>query len=80
MGTFQMAILLCLNNSTSVSIKDIQESTQLPEKELIKQVQSLIESKLLIIQSDTSSAHKTADEPNTTKVMQITWLVFQKHL
>ena len=70
MGTFQMAILLCLNNSASVSIKDIQESTQLPEKELIKQVQSLIESKLLIIQSET--AQKTGDEPNTTKVMQKT--------
>ena len=49
MGTFQMAILLCFNNSVTLSVKDLQENTQLPEKELVKQVQSLLESKLLII-------------------------------
>ncbi len=49
MGTFQMAILLCFNNSNSLTIKDIQENIQLPEKELIKQIQSLIESKLLVL-------------------------------
>lgn len=49
MGTFQMAILLCFNNSNSLTVKDIQENTQLPEKELVKQVQSLLESKLIMI-------------------------------
>ena len=44
-----MAILLCFNNSNSLTIKDIQENIQLPEKELIKQIQSLLESKLLLL-------------------------------
>lgn len=49
MGTFQMAILLCLNSQTSISVKELQESTQLPEKDLIKQVQSLLESKIITL-------------------------------
>ncbi len=49
MGTFQMAILLCLNSQTSISVKELQESTQLPEKDLIKQVQSLLEAKLITL-------------------------------
>jgi len=47
MGTFQMAILLCFNHSQELTVKDIQVHTQLQEKELIKQIQSLIESKLI---------------------------------
>lgn len=62
MGTFQMAILLGFNNSTILSIKDLQETTQLPEKELIKQVQSLLEAKLLLV-SDKSA--NSAIEANT---------------
>ena len=47
MGTFQMAILLCLNATTTITVKDLLESTQLPEKDLIKQVQSLLDSKII---------------------------------
>lgn len=56
MGTFQMSILLGFNNSTTLSIKELQECTQLPEKELIKQVQSLLESKLLLVKNQNSNA------------------------
>ena len=55
MGTFQMSVLLGFNNSTTLSIKELQETTQLPEKELIRQVQSLLESKLLMVQDKLSS-------------------------
>ncbi len=55
-----MSILLCLNNSVSLSIKDIQESTQLPEKELVKQVQSLLESKLIIANEKNDISESTA--------------------
>jgi len=34
-----------------LSIKELQEITQLSEKELIKQVQSLVESKLLLVEN-----------------------------
>lgn len=52
MGTFQMAILLCFNERDELTLKDIQEQTQLPEKELIKQIQSLCESKLTQTQNE----------------------------
>ncbi len=48
-----MSILLGFNNSLSLTIKDLQQNTQLPEKELIKQVHSLLEAKLLILQEKT---------------------------
>lgn len=56
MGTFQMSVLLSFNNSPSLSIKELQETTQLPEKELIKQVQSLLESKLIIVDDKSISS------------------------
>jgi cullin 2 len=52
MGTFQMAILLCFNERDQLKVKDIQEQTQLSLKELIKQIQSLIESKLVSTQNE----------------------------
>ncbi|CAF0772886.1 unnamed protein product [Brachionus calyciflorus] len=55
MGTFQMSVLLGFNNSITLTIKELQETTQLPEKELIRQVQSLIEAKLLMIQEKNES-------------------------
>ena len=51
MGTFQMAILLCFNDRDQLKVKDIQEQTQLSGKELIKQIQSLVESKLVSTKS-----------------------------
>ena len=52
MGTFQMAFLLCFNERDQLKVKDIQEQTQLSLKELVKQIQSLIESKLVSTQNE----------------------------
>jgi hypothetical protein len=60
-----MSILLGFNNSLSLSIKDLQQTTQLPEKELIKQVQSLLEAKLLVIQEKTLKSDKNESEEST---------------
>lgn len=70
MGTFQMSILLGFNNSSTLSIKELQENTQLPEKELIRQVQSLLESKLLVIfdKSATSEESTNASESKTNVI------------
>lgn len=59
-----MAILLSFNNSNTLTIKDLQENTQLPEKELIKQIQSLLESKLIVLSENLET--KVNNEP--TKV------------
>ena len=69
MGTFQMAILLCFNNSNSLTIKDLQENTQLPEKELAKQVQSLLESKLILLESNDSKT-TTADSAKVNTIIE----------
>jgi hypothetical protein len=61
MGTFQMSVLLSFNNSSSLSVKELQETTQLPEKELVKQVQSLLESKLIIV-DDKSNTDPSSDK------------------
>lgn len=47
MGCFQMAVLLLFNISETVSYKEILAHTELPDKDLAKQVQSLIDVKLL---------------------------------
>ena len=71
-----MAILLCFNNSNSLTIKDIQENIQLPEKELIKQIQSLLESKLLIL-AESAEAKSTTDP---VKVCSLFFRLFSKNL
>lgn len=75
MGTFQMAILLGFNNSAALSLKDIQETTQLPEKELNRQVQSLLESKLIIIEeknnSDSAVNKSLSEELNESTVITL---------
>ena len=50
MGTFHMAILLLFNNGTSLPFAEIAENTQLPEKELIKQLQALVDAKILEVE------------------------------
>jgi len=47
MGTFQMAILLQFESSNTLTFKEIQESTQLNAEQLSRNLQSLIEAKLL---------------------------------
>ena len=43
-----MAVLLLFNTNDSISMRDIGEHTQLPEKELIKHVQTLLDAKILV--------------------------------
>ena len=47
MGTFHMGILLPFNNTETLSFRELFESTQLPERELVKQLQALVETKLI---------------------------------
>ena len=68
MGTFQMACLLGFNQASTLTIRELQEFSQLPEKELVKQVQSLLEAKLLSIYgaADSKSPNNKSGETTTT--------------
>ncbi|XP_028290094.1 cullin-2-like isoform X2 [Gouania willdenowi] len=45
--TYQMAVLLAFNNSLTVSYKELQDGTQINEKELQKTIKSLLDIKML---------------------------------
>ncbi|XP_029384820.1 cullin-2 isoform X2 [Echeneis naucrates] len=45
--TYQMAVLLAFNNSQMVSYKELQDGTQMNEKELQKTIKSLLDVKML---------------------------------
>uniref|UniRef100_A0AAY4DIV2 Cullin family profile domain-containing protein n=1 Tax=Denticeps clupeoides TaxID=299321 RepID=A0AAY4DIV2_9TELE len=45
--TYQMAVLLAFNNSETVSYRELQDSTQMSEKELQKTIKSLLDVKML---------------------------------
>jgi len=47
MATYLLSIILPFNNSLSLSLKELMESSQLQRKDLLKQVQLLIDSKLI---------------------------------
>jgi len=75
MGTFQMAILLGFNQATTLTIRELQEFSQLPEKELVKQVQSLLEAKLLIVKGAailSTDASKDTEESKSSNNEEIT--------
>lgn len=65
-GTFQMAIMLGFNTSLTLSFKDLLETTGLPEKELSRQVQSLLESKLIVVSGDGDASTHTNNKNNST--------------
>ncbi|MBN3286560.1 CUL2 protein, partial [Polyodon spathula] len=46
-STYQMAVLLAFNNSETVSYKELQDSTQMNEKELTKTIKSLLDVKMI---------------------------------
>ncbi|CAC5381571.1 CUL2 [Mytilus coruscus] len=54
MGTFHMAILLLFNSSDSLKLSDIMEHTKLSEAELKKQLQTLTETKIVVLEDDAS--------------------------
>jgi cullin 2 len=60
-----MSIILGFNTNLKLTVKELQETTQLPDKELIRQVQSLLESKLIVIAADScvSSSSSTTSNP-----------------
>ena len=45
-----MGVMLPFNNSCTLSFRELMESTQLPERELLKQMQVLVEAKLLNVE------------------------------
>lgn len=45
--TYQMAVLLAFNNSLTVSYKELEDSTQMNEKELQKTIKSLLDVKMI---------------------------------
>ncbi|KAG9337445.1 hypothetical protein AGOR_G00143450 [Albula goreensis] len=45
--TYQMAVLLAFNNGQTVSYKELQDSTQMNEKELLKTIKSLLDVKMV---------------------------------
>ena len=47
MSTFQMATLQAFEKADSLAFSDIRSSTGLPDRELIKQLQTLVDTKLL---------------------------------
>lgn len=54
MGTFHMAILLLFNSSDSLKMSDIMEHTKLAEAELRKQIQTLTETKIAVVEVGSS--------------------------
>uniref|UniRef100_A0A6I8QNP0 Cullin-2 n=1 Tax=Xenopus tropicalis TaxID=8364 RepID=A0A6I8QNP0_XENTR len=50
--TYQMAVLLAFNNSEIVTYKELQDSTQMNEKELTKTIKSLLDVKMINHDSD----------------------------
>uniref|UniRef100_A0A3B3SH55 Cullin-2 n=1 Tax=Paramormyrops kingsleyae TaxID=1676925 RepID=A0A3B3SH55_9TELE len=45
--TYQMAILLAFNNGETVGYRELQDSTQMSEKELVKTIKSLMDVKMI---------------------------------
>lgn len=56
--TYQMAVLLAFNNSETVSYRELQDSTQMNEKELTKTIKSLLDVKMINHDSDKVSYKK----------------------
>ncbi|KAK7828220.1 hypothetical protein U0070_025336 [Myodes glareolus] len=50
--TYQMAVLLAFNNTETVSYKELQDSTQMNEKELTKTIKSLLDVKMINYDSE----------------------------
>lgn len=59
--TYQMAVLLAFNNGETVSYKELQDSTQMNEKELQKTIKSLLDVKMINHDSE-----KEEIEPEST--------------
>ncbi|PVD30741.1 hypothetical protein C0Q70_10016 [Pomacea canaliculata] len=56
MGSYNMAIMLQFNQAESLTLQDISAATQLPEKELIRQMQALVEAKIIFTEGEMTTA------------------------
>jgi hypothetical protein len=64
-----------------MTIKELEENTRLPEKELIKQVQSLFEAKLLLSEDSSESTEEQSQKPpSSTIVLLINARLYLKKL
>jgi len=50
MELHMMALLMPFNSADSMTLYDLQEITQLPDKDLMKQLQLLVDSRILLTQ------------------------------
>ncbi len=74
-----MSIMLGFNTTLTLTIKDLLETTQLPERELIRQVQSLLESKLIMI-GDKATTSESEPKSSTSVTYLSFWLQFEIRL
>ncbi|XP_061185924.1 cullin-2-like [Saccostrea echinata] len=55
MGNFHMAILLLFNSGDTLTFNEIKKNTDLPEKELVKQLQTLLDTKIVSTEGDVTT-------------------------
>lgn len=48
MELYMMGVLICFNNNDTLNYRDIRENCQLPNKELLKELQLLVDAKMLL--------------------------------
>ncbi|RWS10417.1 cullin-2-like protein [Dinothrombium tinctorium] len=70
MGTFHMAILLLFESVNSLTYKEIEENTKIADDQLIKHLNSLVESKLLL----TSLAESAQVTPETNYSLNLNFV------
>lgn len=51
-STFHMGIMLCFNNSAMQSVRELVEFTKMTERDLLKHIQILIDTKILLANND----------------------------
>uniref|UniRef100_A0A8C1WN44 Cullin 2 n=1 Tax=Cyprinus carpio TaxID=7962 RepID=A0A8C1WN44_CYPCA len=62
--TYQMAVLLAFNNGETVSYRELQDSTQMNEKELQKTIKSLLDVKMISHDSQKVSLRSVRSQPS----------------
>lgn len=55
-STFHMGIMLCFNNSAMQSVRELVEFTKMTERDLLKHIQILIDTKILLANNDVRTA------------------------
>ncbi len=71
--TYQMAVLLAFNNSETVSYKELQDSTQMNEKELQKTIKSLLDVKMI-----SHDSQKVSPRSPRQSASSVAWLLIKR--